>query len=95
MVPLTPTLGADVYGIDLSQPLDKQTAETVETLLLKYKCIFFRKQTLDNFTQVRCVRQLSEHMGIRPHSEQQQLSSKDVAYPTIFGPWRPALVLPR
>lgn len=42
--PLTPTIGAELSGIDLSQPLDDDTFAEVRHALLEHGVIFFRDQ---------------------------------------------------
>ena len=41
------TIGAEIRGIDLRQPLDAEGAATVRSLLLEHKVIFFPGQHLD------------------------------------------------
>ena len=41
---LTPTIGARLTGIDLSQPLSKPTLEEIEDILIDRKVIFFEDQ---------------------------------------------------
>ena len=45
--PLTPVIGAEVQGIDLSQPLDDEGYQRVHDALLLHQVIFLRDQTLD------------------------------------------------
>ena len=44
--PLSPTIGAEVSGIHLSEPLDQARKKTLYDGLLKYKVIFFRDQDI-------------------------------------------------
>jgi taurine dioxygenase len=39
--PLSGTIGAEIRGVDLHQPLDGETVATIRTALLDYKVIFF------------------------------------------------------
>jgi taurine dioxygenase len=43
---LHPTIGAEVGGIDLSQPLTDTLRDELKAALLKYKVLFFRDQTV-------------------------------------------------
>ena len=43
-VPLTPTIGAVVEGIDLSQPIDDEIIAGIRAALLKHRVIFFTDQ---------------------------------------------------
>jgi taurine dioxygenase len=43
---LTPIIGADVHGVDLSQPLDERTLKEVHEALTENQVIFFRDQHL-------------------------------------------------
>lgn len=44
--PIAGSCGAEIHGVDLSQPMDASTFETVERALLDHLVIFFRDQTL-------------------------------------------------
>lgn len=45
--PVTPTIGAEVGNIDLSQPLSPQTQQELNDALLEHLVLFFRDQDLD------------------------------------------------
>ena len=45
--PLTPTIGAEIHGVDLSQPLDEATREEIRAAFLQHQVIFFRGQDID------------------------------------------------
>jgi alpha-ketoglutarate-dependent sulfate ester dioxygenase len=45
--PLTPTIGAEVGGVDLSKPISDSTRDEIKAALLKYKVLFFREQTVN------------------------------------------------
>ena len=40
---LSPSIGGEILGIDLSQSLDKKTKDLIYEALLVYKVIFFRE----------------------------------------------------
>lgn len=44
--PLTPTIGAEVHGIDLANPLAAETLAALRQTLLDWKVIFFRDQNI-------------------------------------------------
>jgi taurine dioxygenase len=46
IAPLTPTIGAEISGIDLSEPLDDVTVADLRALLLEWKVLFFRDQDI-------------------------------------------------
>jgi alpha-ketoglutarate-dependent taurine dioxygenase len=48
---LSGALGADVHGIDLTQPLTTETAEAIRTGLLDHQVLFFREQKILTFDQ--------------------------------------------
>ena len=43
---LTPVIGAEVHGVDLSQPLDERTFKEIHEALTENQAIFFRDQRL-------------------------------------------------
>ena len=44
--PLTPAIGAEIQGVDLSRPLDDQTYGEIHDAWMKHLVIFFRDQDL-------------------------------------------------
>jgi taurine dioxygenase len=44
--PMSPTIGAEINGISLAEPLDDETFDEVHRALLEYKVIFFRDQDI-------------------------------------------------
>jgi taurine dioxygenase len=57
-VPLTPSIGVEVQGVDLSQPLDAPTRSALRAALLDWKVLFFRDQ--DITTEQHFARQFGE-----------------------------------
>jgi len=45
--PLSPVIGAEVFGIDLTRPLGKEQYSAVHDALIRHKVIFFRDQPID------------------------------------------------
>jgi len=48
LVPLSPTIGAEIEGLDLRQPLDAALQQELNRALLEWKVLFFRDQCLDS-----------------------------------------------
>jgi alpha-ketoglutarate-dependent taurine dioxygenase len=45
--PLEPTIGAEISGIDISQPISDDLRDELRSILLQYKVVFFRDQQLN------------------------------------------------
>ncbi|MCZ6473134.1 MAG: TauD/TfdA family dioxygenase [SAR324 cluster bacterium] len=45
--PLTPSIGAEIHSVDLTQPLDEQTFQEIHAAFLAHQVIFFRDQQID------------------------------------------------
>jgi taurine dioxygenase len=58
--PLTPTIGAEIRGVDLREPLDGATRRAVEQALLDHLVIFFRDQPLSPEEHVAFAKQFGE-----------------------------------
>lgn len=58
--PMTINIGAEIGGVDLSQPLSEQTVSEIRAALLKWKVIFFHDQDIDHAQQVRFARYFGE-----------------------------------
>jgi taurine dioxygenase len=56
ILPVTPTIGAEVRGVDLREPLDPGTAETLERALLEHHVLFFRDQQITPAQQIAFAR---------------------------------------
>ncbi|WP_369249185.1 TauD/TfdA dioxygenase family protein [Streptomyces sp. R41] len=44
IAPMTPHIGAEIGGVDLSRPIDEELAQELRQVLLEWKVIFFRDQ---------------------------------------------------
>jgi len=53
ITPLSSALGAQIDGIDISQPLSPQDRDTIEQALLEHQVLFFRDQPIDPQQQAR------------------------------------------
>lgn len=58
--PLTPTIGAEVQGIDLSTVPGKGTLAALREALLEYKVLFFRDQDISTQEHLAFARQFGE-----------------------------------
>jgi taurine dioxygenase len=45
--PLSPTIGAEIYGVNLAKPLGNQTFAEIHKALMTHQVIFFRDQVMD------------------------------------------------
>lgn len=48
ITPLTPTLGAEIVGMDLSRPMAAEAFAAIKHALIEHQVIFFRDQALGN-----------------------------------------------
>lgn len=58
--PLTPTIGAEISGVDLGKPLEPAAVERIERALLDHLVIFFRDQDISPEQQIAFGRQFGE-----------------------------------
>jgi len=58
--PLTPTIGAEIWGVDCSAPLDPATVEAIRAVWLDRLVVFFPGQELTNETQLEFARRFGE-----------------------------------
>ncbi|MGP9017235.1 TauD/TfdA dioxygenase family protein [Streptomyces sp. BR1] len=61
--------GADILGVDLSQPLSAEDFATVQSALDRWKVVFFRDQELDHAAQIAFARQFGELTYAHPHDD--------------------------
>jgi taurine dioxygenase len=69
LAPLSPTIGAEVSGVDLSKPLAPETVAAIRGALLDWKVLFFRDQDIDtdqHLAFARCFGELEVH-PFAPH----------------------------
>ncbi len=60
LTPLSPTIGAEVDGIDLAAPLDPALLSDLRRALLEWKVLFFRDQHLDRAAHAALARHWGE-----------------------------------
>lgn len=58
--PMTPTIGAEISGIDLSGALDDETIGEIRAALLAHKVIFFRDQDINRAQHIAFARRFGE-----------------------------------
>lgn len=58
--PLSAHIGAEIHGVDLTQPLDAQRVAEIRAALLRWKVVFFRKQYLTHEQHVAFSQQFGE-----------------------------------
>ncbi|SCU75376.1 Alpha-ketoglutarate-dependent taurine dioxygenase [Cupriavidus necator] len=72
----TPTIGAEVEGIDFREPLEDDTYLSLRRALLKYKVLFFHKQAITPAQHVAVARRFGElevHPMFTNHPEHPEL----------------------
>ena len=58
--PMSPTIGAEIDGISLAEPMDTETFDEVHRALLEFKVIFFRDQDITPQQHVAFARRFGE-----------------------------------
>ena len=91
VIPLTPLIGAEVYGLDLTKPLNEPVVESITSALLRYKVLMIRsvgdwKMDVDAHTQF--CQHLSAHWGLSPDTEQKRLNHSQGLTVHPFLPWQ-------
>jgi len=69
--PLSPSIGAEIHGLDLSRELDDQTVAEVRRALLTYKVIFFRDQDITRAQHIAFAHRFGE-LEIHPATPKAQ-----------------------
>jgi taurine dioxygenase len=60
--PIAGALGAEIHGVDIAGPLDREVVAEIRRALLDYLVIFFRNQKLSPQAQLAFARQFGEPM---------------------------------
>ena len=60
ILPMTPSIGAEIRGLDLSQPLDAATVGHLRAALLDWKVVFFRDQDITTEQHLAFARNFGE-----------------------------------
>ena len=69
ILPMTPTIGAEVEGIDLSRPLDASTVSALRRALLDWKVLFFRDQDITTDQHLAFARNFGD-LEVHPFAPQ-------------------------
>jgi len=69
LTPLTPTIGAEVGGIDLSQPATPSQVSAIRQALLDWKVLFFRDQDIDTDQHMAFARNFGD-LEVHPFAPQ-------------------------
>ncbi len=67
--PTSTFTGAEIEGVDLSQPISDATIKDIRDALLKWKVVFFRNQNLDHAGQVAFTSRFGEVTFAHPHED--------------------------
>ncbi|MFN5303743.1 MAG: TauD/TfdA dioxygenase family protein [Pseudanabaena sp.] len=68
--PTSTFTGAEIEGVDLSQPLSDEIIRDIRNALLKWKVVFFRNQNLDHAGQVAFTSRFGEVTFAHPHEDE-------------------------
>ena len=77
--PAAGRIGAEISGVDISQPLDSETLAVVQNALDTWKVVFFREQQLDHEAQIAFGRQFGDLTYAHPHDDE-----PPEGYPEIY-----------
>ena len=69
--PLTPTIGAEIHGVDLAGPLSDAMIADIRTALLTHKVIFFRDQDISRAAHIAFARRFGD-LEIHPMTPKDQ-----------------------
>ncbi|MED3624445.1 taurine dioxygenase [Neobacillus thermocopriae] len=75
--PLSPIIGAEIEGIDLSKPLSPELKEELNEALLEWKVIFFRDQKITSEQQIAFARNFGE-LEVHPFYQAPEDRSEEV-----------------
>jgi taurine dioxygenase len=64
--PLAGHIGAEIHGVDLSRPLERETVAEIRSTLLAWKVVFFRDQHLSQEQHIAFGRQFGEVTPAHP-----------------------------
>jgi len=81
VTPLSPTIGAEIGGVDLRQKLDRLQRDALKALLLRHKVLFFRDQDINRDQQLAFAANFGEVYahpvgGVETHRAVQPISAE-------------------
>ena len=91
VVPLTPLIGAEVVGLNASQPLNAEDLAAITAAFLRYKVLMIRSNgawRMDADAHTRFCQQISDHWGIKADTEQKKLNNSAGLTVHPFLPWQ-------
>src|ERR1700730_7004539 len=71
VIPQQPRIGAEVYGVDLRDPLTPGLRDHLRDLLLRYKVLFFRYQDITREQHIAFGRQFGD-LSVHPINRAEQ-----------------------
>jgi alpha-ketoglutarate-dependent taurine dioxygenase len=69
VTPLAGHIGAEISGVDISQPLEAPVVDAISEALDRWRVVFFRNQTLDHASQIAFGRRFGELTYAHPHDD--------------------------
>lgn len=79
--PLSPTIGAEIEGVSLAEPVDDELFEQLNRALLEWKVLFFRGQRISHDDQMSFARHwgpIEAHPFARLHNDHQSDDTPEV-----------------
>ena len=67
--PLSGHTGAEIRGLDLTQPVGDQAIADIRAALLKWKVVFFREQELGHAEQIAFAKRFGDVTYAHPHED--------------------------
>ena len=81
--PLSPALGAEIVGVDLSKPLDDATIAAIKRAWSEHLVLLFRNQMLSEEDQVRFARHFGD-LQSRPRPKEMRAEEGQTKHPEIM-----------
>ena len=57
---LTPAIGAELFGVDLTRPFSHEVQERIYELLIEHQVVFFRDQSLNPERQLELAKSFGD-----------------------------------